>query len=263
MKYQFLSLLFTFVFFIPLDVYGEQIVPFGSSTHELPSHVHSIGDINTYLNQAPSLPDLEQSELVEELIEETSVDIENRSLIEMLSKTTIKRSRFAFGYSSRVYLGQWPLSYRSDETKINWQYQKINTNQLDNKNGFGAKHMSYDQREEMHVRGGIQNQVTASDQAKEMILLAVKDQVDFPVAYQSVYGKNTQTTTAHKVEKGEVGKLESYAAAVNEKGTLTYGDVYLELSGRDYDLVINNVTEQTVTSWIPIQDHVTFSFTTE
>lgn len=263
MKSKTAGYLFLFLLFIPISVQGEQLESFDLFNKMLPNHVESIEEVNTFLNEQEPDHEQEKTKLVKELINATDIEIENQSVINLLNQTTINSSRFAFGYSSRVYLGQWPLSYRSDETKVNWQYQKINTNQLDNRTGGKTERVHYDQLEEIHVKGGVQNPVSSSDQVMEMVLLSAKEHVDLPLAYHVVIGENTKLNTDHTVEINQVGTLDVHAAAVNEKGSLTYGEVYLELSGRKQKLVVKNITEQEVTVWIPIKDYVAFSYTAE
>lgn len=53
-----------------------------------------------------------------------------------------------------------------------------------------------------------------------------------------------------------LGYLNGFAPAVNEKGNVTYGEVYLMLKGSKKSIVIKNVTSQGISAWIPIQDHV-------
>ncbi|MYL61695.1 hypothetical protein GLW20_29810, partial [Virgibacillus halodenitrificans] len=65
---------------------------------------------------------------------------------------------------------------------------------------------------------------------------------------------------SYNVPVKKLGKLESFAPAVNEKGQVTFGEVYLELKGSKKALVIKNVTKQGIGAWIPIQDHVSFSY---
>ncbi len=50
----------------------------------------------------------------------------------MLNETTIKPSPIAIGYRGMVFLGRWALNYDSKETSTNWEYQKINKNELNN-----------------------------------------------------------------------------------------------------------------------------------
>ncbi|MCI3987556.1 YfkD family protein, partial [Bacillus vallismortis] len=54
--------------------------------------------------------------------------------------------------------------------------------------------------------------------------------------------------------------LNAYAPAVNEKGKVTYGEVYLVLKWNKRKLVVKNVTSQGIGACIPVQDHVTFGF---
>lgn len=250
------------ILFLPLTLSAEEL-DFTFLDAELPNHVQSIEDQNTFFNRQKDQEFPDPQPVVETLINSTDVEIENPSLIELLNETKFNSSRLTFGYSSEVYLGQWPLAYHPDDTSVNWQYQKINSNTLDNLQGNRDLRLHYDQLEEMHVQGGLQNQVESTDQVMDMILSRVNNDIDLPLGYRAVFGKNTRKNTDFTVEKSKVGKLDAYAAAVNAQGKVTYGQVYLRSSGRKQELIVKNVTEQFVKAWIPVQDYITFSFSDE
>lgn len=58
----------------------------------------------------------------------------------------------------------------------------------------------------------------------------------------------------------QVGYLYSYVPAVNERGRVTYGEVYIVLKGGKRQILVQNVTQQGIGAWIPVQDHVSFRF---
>lgn len=47
---------------------------------------------------------------------------------------------------------------------------------------------------------------------------------------------------------------------MNEKGKVTYGEVYLVLKGTKREILVKNVTSHGIGAWIPIQDYVSFGF---
>ncbi|SFB16550.1 YfkD-like protein [Lentibacillus halodurans] len=227
---------------------------------EVPSHVLNISKENTYPNSTEDQEVVEPSELTEELIEGVEVPIENPDLIKMLNETSIKPSPIAFGYRGMVYVGRWPLNYQSDETNINWEYQTINTNELNNIGGDSEQKMQYNQQEKREVKGALTNKISNPDDVKKMMLLKAKDKIELPLAYTTVIGQNTKKENSYSVPAKKYGELQAYAPAVNERGQVTFGEVYFQLKGYDKSIVIKNVTKQGIGAWIPVQDHVSFSF---
>ncbi|KPD00269.1 hypothetical protein LR69_01559 [Geobacillus sp. BCO2] len=54
--------------------------------------------------------------------------------------------------------------------------------------------------------------------------------------------------------------MYAYAPAVNEKGKVTYGEVYVVLKGNKKKIVVKNVTTRGVGAWIPVQDRLYMSY---
>ncbi|MDL4841834.1 YfkD famly protein [Aquibacillus rhizosphaerae] len=244
----------------PLLISAKEAKPKEKDHNKIPSHVLNISKENTYPNSTKDEIILEASDLVEELIEEADIEIENPDLIKMLNETSLKPSPIAIGYRGMIYMGHWPLSYKSDETNINWEYQKINTNQLNNIGGNNQKTMSYNQEEEKHVKGGLTAKIDSPDQIKKMLILNAKENTDLPLSFQTVVGKNTKKDNTYAIPVKKMGYLDAYAPAVSEKGQVTFGEVYIKLKGSKKEIEIRNVTKQGIGAWIPIQDHVSFSF---
>lgn len=217
----------------------------------IPSHVQSIENENTGVQLNRDLLEVTSDELTEDLLAKSEFEITNPHLIEQLNATDVNRSFFTFGYSSEVYLGRWPLSYQSKETSVNWAYQKINDNFIT------AGQPIYSQKEERKISGGLQSKVIKSDQVQNMVLLNTKERVHWPIDFQSVYGANTKKQIALTNDSG-ASQLEAYAPAIKETGTITFGDVYLTMTGRKQHLKIKNVVEEELISWLPIQDHLAF-----
>ncbi|WP_028784900.1 YfkD famly protein [Thalassobacillus devorans] len=226
----------------------------------LPSHVLNISKDNTYPNSTEDQVVLEPSELSKELIEESEVKITNPRLIELLNETSLKPSPLAIGYRGEVYLGKWPLNYTSKETSINWEYQHINTNELNNQASQTTEKLKYLQKEEKHVKGGLTAKIDVPDQVKRMLLLEAQNNTNLPLSFHTVVGSGTKQQNSYAVPVNKIGVLQAYAPAVNEKGTVAFGEVYIQLKGSKKELVVKNIKKQGIGAWIPIQDHVSYSF---
>ncbi|TFJ91694.1 YfkD famly protein [Lentibacillus salicampi] len=228
---------------------------------EVPSHVLNISKENTYPNSTEDQEIVKPSELTSELIDGLEdITIENPDLIKMFNETSINPSPLAFGYRGMIYLGRWALNYKSDETNINWEYQKINTNESNNIDGDTDQKMQYNQQEKKEIKGALTNRITSPADIKKMMLLEAKEQTNLPLSYNTTIGKGTKKENSYNVPAKKYGHLQAYAPAVNEKGQVTFGQVYVKLKGSKKSIVIKNVTKQGIGAWIPIQDHVSFSF---
>lgn len=226
---------------------------------KVPSHVLDISKENTAQNDASNRESVEPSENTKELLEDSSVRIDNFELIQQLNETTINPSPIAIGYRGEIFLGRWPLAYESLETSVNWEYQPINKNEMNN-NGDRQEEMNYIQEEHKEIRGMLTNQIPHADTVREMMLNKTEDKTNLPLSYAVEIGRNTQMSNAYPVPSKRTGVLESFVPAVNEKGQVTYGEVYIELKGSKKELVVKNVTKQGVGAWIPVQNHVSYSF---
>ena len=110
------------------------------------------------------------------------------------------------------------------------------------------------------VRGGLTAKVANSDQVKDMILIKAMQKSGLPLAFQTIIGGGTKKDQVYNVNPKMMGYLHGYAPAINEKGKITYGEVYLMLKGGKKSILVKNVTTQGISAWIPIQDHVSFGF---
>lgn len=227
---------------------------------QVPNSVLNITKENTYPNPTQDMPTLQPSELTKDLIESSKVKIENPELIRMLNETTVNSTPFAVGYRAIIYLGQWPLNYESSETAPNWEYQKINTNYVDNRGGNANYQMHYVQEMQKIVRGGLTSKVANAEDVKKMMLLKAAEKTGLPLAFETVVGGGTKKDQVYNVPPKRLGYLYGYAPAVNEKGKVTYGEVYIMLKGSKKMIVVKNVTSQGIGAWIPVQDHVSFGF---
>ncbi len=227
---------------------------------KVPDSVLNITKENTYPNPTQDLPRLQPSELTADLIATTKVKIENPNLIRMLNETNVNSTPFAIGYRAVIYLGHWPLNYESTETAPNWEYQKVNTNYYDNRGGKANYQIHYVQEAQKIVEGGLTAKVPQADDVKKMMLLRAAEKTNLPLAFQTVIGAGTKKGHVYNIAPKRLGYLYGYAPAVNEKGKVTYGEVYLMLKGNKKMIVVKNVTSQGIGAWIPIQDYISFQF---
>jgi len=226
----------------------------------IPASVRNISKENTYPNSTQDLPLLQPSDLTKKLINSSKVKIENPDLIRMLNETSINSTPFAVGYRAIIYLGQWPLNYESSETSSNWEYQKINTNYFDNRGGNAPYQIKYVQEAQKVVRGGLTSKIANAEDVKKMMLLKAMEKTRLPLAFETIIGAGTKNDHIYNIPANRLGYLYAYAPAVNEKGKVTYGEVYLMLKGSRKFIVIKNVTSQGIGAWIPVQDYVSFGF---
>src|SRR5699024_1160849 len=83
---------------------------------KLPKNVISLSKANTFPNTIEHGEVIEPSSTTKELLDELKIDIENPDLIKLLNESTIKPSPIAIGYRANVFLGRWPLNYKSENT---------------------------------------------------------------------------------------------------------------------------------------------------
>lgn len=245
-----------FVLFFPSFVSAKETI----DRYELPNYVISISKENTYPNETEDEAVVEPSQDTVDLLESTDVPIENTDLIQLLNETTIKPTIISFGYRGSIYLGRWPLYYESSDTTVNWEYHKINEHELNNAGNNNDQTVYYEQQKEEEIIGALTSKVPNSENVRKMILLKAKDKTKLPLSFRTVIGKGTKTNQPYKIPPKKHGVLSVYAPAVNEKGQITFGEVYIELKGTKKQLTIKNVTKQGIGAWIPVQDHATISF---
>ncbi|WP_217589781.1 YfkD famly protein [Lentibacillus saliphilus] len=228
--------------------------------YSVPNHVLNIGKENTYPNAGEDQEVVEPSDFTKALFEDVDIPIDNPELIKVLNESNINPSPIGFGYRGMVYIGRWPLNYESDDTTINWEFQHINTNELNNLGGDRPQEMNYNQEEQKEIKGALTSKISAPEDVKKMMLLKAAEKTKLPLAYNTIIGKNTKKGNAYNVPVKKYGYLRAHAPAVSEKGQVTFGEVYFELKGTKKSLVIKNVTKQGIGAWIPIEEHLSFSF---
>lgn len=257
---KYMSVLIPIVFMLSFAAEGVGKGNPEASKYQIPNSVMNITKENTYPNSTQDLPLLQPSELTQELIDSSKVKIENRDLIRMLNETNINSTPFAIGYRAIIYLGQFPLNYESDETSLNWEYQKINTNYFDNRGGKLPYQIHYVQEMQKIVRGGLTAKIQNAEEVKKMMLLKATKKTGLPLSFETIIGGGTKKNQIYNIPPKRLGYLYAYAPAVNEKGRVTYGEVYIMLKGNKKMIVVKNVTSQGIGAWIPIHDHVAFGF---
>jgi hypothetical protein len=243
----------------PTNSFGKEKEKFAGE-YDIPSHVLTISKENTFPNSTEDLEVVEPSKLTKELLDGIDIKIDNPDLIKLLNETSIKPSPISIGYRGMVYIGRWALHYESTETAINWEYQQINTNELNNLGGNKSETMNYNQQEKREIKGALTNKIASPEDIKKMMLLKTKESTKLPLSFQTVIGQHTKKDNTYNIPVKKQGFLQAYAPAVNEKGQVTFGEVYVELKGSKKAIVIKNVTKQGIGAWIPIQDHLSFSF---
>ncbi|MCA1055899.1 YfkD family protein [Rossellomorea aquimaris] len=225
----------------------------------VPNSVLDIAKENTYPNSTQDQPYLQPSEFTQELLDTSNVNIENPNLIRILNESSINKAP-TIGLRATIYLGEWPLNYESTETSPNWEYQKINTNYYDNRGGKGNYQIHYVQEAQKVVKGGLTAKVPHADDVEKMMMIKAMDNSQLPLAFQTIVGAGTKKNQVYNISPKRLGYLYAYAPAINEKGKVTYGEVYLQMKGTKRSVIVKNVTSQGVGAWIPIQDHVHFGF---
>ncbi|EWH23005.1 YfkD famly protein [Bacillus haynesii] len=252
-------LCFTLTAFLSFSFFAVQEAD-AAKPIKIPNSVTNISKENTYPNASQDQPRLQPSELAEELLKTTDIAIENPHLIKMLNESSISGTPLAIGYRATIYLGRWALGYTSNETVANWEYRKINTNRFDNRGGKAPAELTYSQEQTSKIKGGLTAKVPKADDVKNMMMLKAMEKTKLPLAFETVVGSGTKRDQIYKVQPKKLGNLHAYAPAVNEKGKVTYGEVYIVLKGNKRKLVVKNITSQGIGAWIPVQDHLTFGF---
>src|SRR5699024_5465324 len=229
-KFQlFVIIVFVLALLSPMESFAKKKEKKEEDKLSIPDYVVSISKENTFPNAAEDQEVVEPSEVTKELLEDTDIPIENPDLIKQLNESSIKPSPIAIGYRGNIFLGRWPLHYKSENTTVNWEYQKINVNELNNIGGDTGQTLQYNQEEEKEVKGALTSKISNPDDVKKMMLLRAKENTDLPLSYETVIGKGTKKANAYNVPVKKYGYLDGYVPAVNEKGQIIFGEVYLEL----------------------------------
>lgn len=227
---------------------------------ELPNNVLSITKTNTFPNPSEEMAVVEPSELTKQLLKTINEPIENPEIIKLLNETTVKTTPFTLGYQANIYLGRWPLYYKSESSSIIWDYEHINTNELNNRVGNESQEIKYVQQKDRTVKGALMNQIDEPEMIKKLILQKTKSKATFSVAFSTKVGANTKLNNVYNIGAKKIGVLDAYVPAMNEKGQIVYGDLYVISKGTQVNLQIKNVTKHGIGAWIPIQDHISLMY---
>ena len=187
-----------------LLLYAAAFPTLAASGKPAPGAVIDISKENTYPNPTQDLPHLEPSSFTKQLLKSANVNIENPELVHLFNESSATNAPWAIGYRATIYLGQWPLNYQSLETSTNWEYQKVNTNFLDNRSGDTAQKLYYKQEMQKYVRGGLTVKVPNEDAVKRMMLNKAMEKTNLPLAFSTVVGLGTkkrlvQDTHSHEL----------------------------------------------------------------
>ncbi|MCF6412085.1 YfkD famly protein [Pseudalkalibacillus salsuginis] len=226
----------------------------------IPNSTISISKENTYPNATQDLPDLQPSQLTEQMFSTTDIKIENPELIRLFNESSISPSIAAIGYRAKIYLGQWPLNYESAETNVNWEYQKVNVNQLNNRGGKVVSQLRFNQENEKKVSGGLTAQIENPEDVQKMMMIKASQKTGLPLSFTTIIGRGTKKENVYNIPPKKVGYLYGYVPAVNEKGRVTYGEVFINLKGSKKSIEVKNVTHQGIGAWIPVQDYISLRF---
>lgn len=227
---------------------------------KLPEYVADISKENTYPNPSHDESELVPSGHTQSLLNSSKVAIDNPTLIKLLNESSLHPSKWSIAYSARIYLGEWPLNYASKETTVNWEYKRISDNAVDARGSTEGQKLSYIQENEAKVTGGLTASVPKKEEVNQLIMAKAMKKTHLPISFSTVVGRGTKIDRPYQVDPKHIGHLYGYVPAVNEKGKITYGEVFLVLKGGKACLEVKNVIEQGIGAWMPIQDHVSLRY---
>lgn len=231
------------------------------STHiQIPDYVVNMEKDNTYDSHTVHTKKVKPNKMSKQILETSPIPIENPYLIQLLNESTMKNAPLAVGYYAKIYLGIWPLNYVSKDTNVNWYYQKINTNYMDNRDGKQTARMSYYQETQKTVKGGLTSYLNRVEDVQAMILQETRKRTALPLSFEATIGGATRGSGLYHVPAKCMGYLSAYVPAIHEEGEVTYGAVYLDLKGNKRTLLIEKMKKEEINAWVPIQDYIAFGF---
>ncbi|WP_100489043.1 YfkD family protein [Sporolactobacillus pectinivorans] len=232
----------------------------GPLPDKLPESVVDISKENTYPNPSHDTSELVPGGRTKSLLETANVPIENPTLIRLLNESSIHPSKWSIGYSAKIYLGEWPLNYKSKETSVNWEYKKINDNAVDARGSESGQKLVYVQKVQAKITGGLTAEVPKEDEVNQLIMAKAMQKTHLPISFSTIIGSGTRIDRPYQVQAKQIGHLYGYVPAVNEKGKITYGEVYLVLKAGNANLEVKNIMQQGIGAWMPIQDHLSLRY---
>ncbi|BBN99648.1 YfkD famly protein [Sporolactobacillus terrae] len=227
---------------------------------KLPESVIDISKENTYPNPAHDTSELVPSAHTKALLKSANETIENPILIKLLNESALHPSKWSIGYSARIYLGEWPLNYTSKETSVNWEYKKINDNAADARGSKSSQQIGYLQEVQAKVNGGLTSDIPKKEEASQLILAKTMKKTHLPISFSTIIGAGTKIDRPYQVPSKRIGHLYGYVPAVNERGKITYGEVFLVLKGGRAHIEVKNIMQQGIGAWMPITDHLSLRY---
>lgn len=227
---------------------------------EIPDYVVHIAKDNTYKIPIEKNKKIKANEMTKGIMENSRVEIHNPFLIQLLNESKMKNAPFAIGYEAKIYLGEWPIRYESKDTNVNWYYQKVNVNYLDNREGTKTARMSYDQEVQKAVKGGITTYVQKVEDVQQMMCLYAEEKTDLPLSFDTTIGGGTRGNGIYHVPAKCLGYLTTYVPAIHEEGKITYAKVYLQFNGNQRRLILEDEKTKKVSAWIPVENYIAFRF---
>ena len=243
--------------YMPLSVVSSEAK---ETKTQIPDYVINISKDNTYHSPVEKNKNRKANEMTKGILEKSGVETDNPFFIQLLNKSQMKNAPFAIGYQAKIYLGEWPIRYESKDTNLNWYYQKVNTNYLDNREGIRTARMSYYQEVQKDVKGGITTYVNKVEDVQEMMLLCAEKKTGLPLSFDTIIGGATRGAGVYHVPAKCLGYLTAYVPAVHEEGMVTYAKVYLQLKGNQRRIVLEDEETKKVSAWIPVENHIAFGF---
>ena len=238
---------------MPQEVFSKEKI-------QVPDYVVDISKDNTYNLKKIASKEVKPNEMTKHILEKSRVEIENPFLIQMLNKNRMKNAPFAIGYRAEIYLGEWPIAYHSQNTNVNWYYQKVNINYMDNQSEQKVVCMSYEQEANKEVRGGVTTQLQRMEDVQRMIEVQARKKTGLPLSFYTVVGAGTKGRGLYHVPAKHLGYLTAYVPAIHEEGEVTYAKVYLQPNGNQRRVCLRAINQKKVNAWIPIENHIAFGF---
>ncbi|WP_018923386.1 YfkD family protein [Salsuginibacillus kocurii] len=267
MKYTFrcklLALLFLGLIVCMLDgTMNVSLAEEAEETIEVPDYVYDVSNENTVRNGGENPSYEEPSEFTRELLEDSEQVIQNPELVRVLNRSSVSPWPVSFGQRASIYLGSWPVAYESNQRSVNWEYEQINQNPLDNRGGQAAKELTYKQQETKTVNGGLTTAHENKHVVEYMMRKQAKKDTKLPLVSEASIGEGTAKNHPYAVGAKQLGNLTGYMPALHESGELIHGDVYMNISGKEANLEIRNITKQETEAWFLLKDQVALKFNT-
>src|SRR5690606_19442024 len=114
-------------------------------------------------------------------------------------------------------------------------------NFYDNRGGDRPYQIHYVQEQQKVVKGGLTAKIKSAEDVQKMMMLTAAKKTGLPLAFETTIGAGTKKDQVYNIQPKRLGYLYGYAPAINEKGKVTFGEVYLMLKGNKKMIVVKNV----------------------